>query len=141
LLDLINPVNHSRTPAQMRVYAAEPYVLAGDVYAVAPHTGRGGWSWYTGSAGWMYRLIVESLLGIRRDEHRLHLAPRLRSQWPGYKLSYRYGNTRYQIEVQRGDFAQPELTLSLDGEALPHAVIELVDDGVEHFVQVLVAMR
>jgi cellobiose phosphorylase len=137
LLDLINPVNHATTPQEMQTYAAEPYVLAGDVYAVAPHTGRGGWSWYTGSAGWMYRLIVESLLGVRREASRLYLEPRLRAAWPGYALSYRYGATRYAIEVKR-DPGVTGLVLEIDGVERSEAFIELVDDGVERRVLVRV---
>jgi cyclic beta-1,2-glucan synthetase len=87
---LINPVNHALSPSAVATYKVEPYVVAADVYAVVPHTGRGGWSWYTGSAGWMYRLIVESLLGLRLAEDRLHINPCLPAAWPGYRIDYRY---------------------------------------------------
>ncbi len=138
LLDLINPVNHAKTPAAMARYAAEPYVLAGDVYAVTPHTGRGGWSWYTGSAGWMYRLIVESLLGLRREGDTLHLKPLLRADWPGFKLRYRYRDTAYWIEIKRDAGATQAISLSVDGVVQAGPVIALVDDRVEHKVVVLV---
>ena len=77
-------------------------MVAADVYAVAPHTGRGGWTWYTGSAGWMYRLIVESLLGLKREGDRLHVTPCMPKAWNDYALSYRYEDTVYRIAVERG---------------------------------------
>jgi cyclic beta-1,2-glucan synthetase len=91
LTRMINPVSHASTPEACAIYKAEPYVMAADIYAVAPHVGRGGWSWYTGSAGWMYRLIVESLLGVERKGERLALAPQLPPDWEGFRLHYRYG--------------------------------------------------
>src|SRR5687767_15216801 len=100
LWSLINPVSHAGTPRDAAVYKVEPYVVAADVYAVAPHVGRGGWTWYTGSAGWMYRLIVESLLGLHREGDRLRLAPCLPAAWPGVALRYRYGDTVYRIDVR-----------------------------------------
>ena len=84
---MINPVNHGSTAETEAVYKVEPYVVAADVYAVAPHTGRGGWTWYTGSAGWMYRLIVESLLGLKLEGDRLHVTPCLPAEWSEFKLT------------------------------------------------------
>ena len=84
---MINPVNHARSAAAIATYKVEPYVVAADVYALAPHTGRGGWSWYTGSAGWMYRLLLESLLGLRLEGERLHVAPCLPAEWPGFAIT------------------------------------------------------
>ncbi len=100
LLSLINPLNHGSTPAGIATYKVEPYVVAADVYAVAPHTGRGGWTWYTGSAGWMYRLIVESLLGVRLDVDKLRFFPCLPDEWPSFKLHYRYRDTFYHVTVK-----------------------------------------
>src|ERR1044071_7001818 len=98
---MINPVNHARTPAEVAVYKVEPYVVSADVYSVAPHTGRGGWSWYTGSAGWMLRLITESLLGLHLEVTaagaRLRLAPCLPAGWPGHAVCYRWRETVYEI--------------------------------------------
>ncbi len=99
LFDIINPVNHSRSPEGTATYKVEPYVVAADVYALQPHTGRGGWTWYTGSAGWMYRLIVESLLGLRLEVDKLRFAPCLPPDWKGFKLHYRYRETVYHIAV------------------------------------------
>jgi cellobiose phosphorylase len=143
LTSMINPVNHARSPAGVKTYKVEPYVMAADVYAVAPHTGRGGWSWYTGSAGWMYRLIVESLLGVTRDGNRLRLAPCLPADWPGLALRYRYGSTPYEIEL-RQTFAEAgeaagASAVTVDGTARTDGAIPLVDDGTMH--RVLVEVR
>ncbi len=99
LLAMINPVNHARSPEGIATYKVEPYVVAADVYALSPHTGRGGWTWYTGSAGWMYRLIVESLLGLRLEVDKLRFAPCLPADWKTFKVHYRYRETVYHIAV------------------------------------------
>src|SRR3989344_5033086 len=101
LLAMINPVNHGRTPEGVATYKVEPYVAAADVYALTPHTGRGGWTWYTGSAGWMYRLIVESLLGLRLEVDKLYFAPCLPADWKTFKMHYRYRETVYYIVVSQ----------------------------------------
>ena len=101
LLAMINPVNHTRTQETVAVYKVEPYVVAADVYAVLPHVGRGGWSWYTGSAGWLYRLMLETLLGVTLEGGKLHLKPCLPSEWDRFTLDYRYGETTYHITVLR----------------------------------------
>jgi cyclic beta-1,2-glucan synthetase len=135
LLSMINPLNHSRTEEAVDVYKAEPYVVAADVYAVAPHTGRGGWTWYTGSAGWFYRLIVESLLGLRRQGDRLRIAPCMPREWKHYSLSYRYADTFYRIAVERSFVAnEPLIRATLDGTDLADPEIPLVDDRREHIV-------
>src|SRR5947199_10224873 len=101
LFALLNPIQHGGTAEQIATYKVEPYVVAADVYAVAPHIGRGGWTWYTGSAGWMYRLIVESLLGLTLHVDRLYLAPCLPPDWKEFALRYRHGKTYYDIVVRR----------------------------------------
>jgi cellobiose phosphorylase len=118
----------------MDVYKVEPYVISADVYAVEPHTGRGGWSWYTGSAGWMYRLIVESLLGLRMEAGKLRFAPVLPPAWEGFTMEYRHRNTLYRIDLRQRDAGTPS-TVSLDGMAQADGFIPLVDDGVEHSVE------
>ncbi len=135
LFDLLNPVRHGGTPKQIATYKVEPYVVAADVYAVAPHTGRGGWTWYTGSAGWMYRLLIETLLGVNLAGDQLRLTPRLPKGWKRYHVRYRYRQTVYQITISRlpadsGDANQ----LSLDGKELPGENVPLVDDRREHSV-------
>ncbi|HUH30160.1 MAG TPA: glycosyl hydrolase family 65 protein, partial [Rhodanobacter sp.] len=110
-------------------------VVSADVYAVAPHIGRGGWSWYTGSAGWMYRLIVESLLGLRLETMHLRFAPVLPPQWDGFAMDYRYRDTLYRINVEQVD-AGSASRVSLDGVVQTDGRIALIDDGVEHGVEI-----
>ncbi|ANX04201.1 cyclic beta 1-2 glucan synthetase [Immundisolibacter cernigliae] len=140
LLTMINPANHARSPAAIATYKVEPYVVAADVYAVAPHIGRGGWSWYTGSAGWMYRLIMESLLGLRLEADRLHLAPCLPADWQAFKLHYRYRETVYHVVVTQEvvcDAAQAEaMRMTVDGVERPDQTIHLVDDRRDHAVEI-----
>ncbi len=140
LFDIINPVNHAATPEGVARYKVEPYVMAADVYSVAPHTGRGGWSWYTGSAGWMYRLIIESLLGLRlvssSDGVRLMLSPCLPADWPGYTLEYRYRQTLYRIEVIQDSQDVSTVEVRFDGELLADGAVPLRDDGRSHAVEV-----
>ena len=136
LFRLINPVLHADTAARMETYKVEPYVVAADIYAVPPHAGRGGWTWYTGSAGWMYRLIMETLLGLNLEGEVLRLTPRLPKAWPGCKLHYRYRRTVYHITLARLPADAPVAsTLLLDGTNLPGNSFPLRDDLVEHFVE------
>lgn len=137
---MLNPVNHARSPVELATYKVEPYVVPADVYAVDPHTGRGGWTWYTGSAGWMYRLIVESLLGLTREGETLRLLPCLPAHWNSYKLRYRYRRSVYHIDVIQGD-AESTYTLKLDGVAWHEQSIPLLDDAREHRVEVQVGRR
>jgi cyclic beta-1,2-glucan synthetase len=142
LLSMINPVRHALSPAAIATYKAEPYVVAADVYAVAPHVGRGGWSWYTGSAGWMYRLMLESLLGLRLEGEELQFSPRLPAAWPGCAIHYRYRETMYHIVISQtpdGDHEGNHLiSVTLDGVGQPGKVISLVDDRREHAVEIRV---
>jgi cyclic beta-1,2-glucan synthetase len=145
LMGMINPVRHGDSPGRTAVYKVEPYVAAADVYALAPHTGRGGWTWYTGSAGWMYRLIVESLLGLRLTadpkSSRLHFEPCLPGNWQGYKLRYRYRQTVYHINVRQSSGAQAGMAISVDGVVQAEPAILLVDDRREHQVDVNLQVR
>jgi cyclic beta-1,2-glucan synthetase len=136
LLAMINPVNHARSPEGTATYKVEPYVVAADVYAVSPHTGRGGWTWYTGSAGWMYRLIVESLLGLRLEVDRLHVAPCLPTDWKGFTLHYRYRETLYHIRVLQDSAGNGETSVFVDGAEQHDKAIPLVNDRQEHSVEV-----
>ncbi len=136
LLSMINPVNHARTAEAMATYKVEPYVMAADVYALSPHTGRGGWTWYTGSAGWMYRLIVESLLGLRLEVDKLHFAPCLPADWKAFKVHYRYRETVYHIAVLQTRAANGGMTVTVDGIERDDKAIPLVDDRQEHSVEV-----
>ena len=136
LLAMINPVNHAASPAAVANYGVEPYVVAADVYALAPHIGRGGWTWYTGSAGWMYRLIVESLLGLRLEVDKLRFAPCLPADWKEFKVHYRYRETVYHIAVLQTADAHAGMTVTVDGMERDDQAIPLVDDRQEHSAEV-----
>jgi cyclic beta-1,2-glucan synthetase len=139
LSNMINPVNHAKTKLDMHRYMIEPYVVAADVYGVAPHTGRGGWSWYTGSAGWMYRLLVESLLGLSLEGDRLRISPCLPHDWQGYQMVYRYRQTHYHINLmQIQSNAGSSLTITVDGVTRDDNTVELIDDVQHHRVEVVV---
>ncbi len=137
LFDLINPVQHALDPADIDTYKVEPYVLAADVLAVAPHTGRGGWTWYTGSAGWMYRLIAESMLGLRRNGQRLILRPNLPAKWTTLEIDYRFGEAMYRIRVVRD--AEGPATVEVDGVMQDEMVLALAPDNAVHDVLVRIA--
>jgi cellobiose phosphorylase len=139
LFALLNPIHHGGTPRQIATYKVEPYVVAADVYAIAPHSGRGGWTWYTGSAGWMYRLLIETLLGVNLEGDQLRLAPRLPKSWTTCKIHYRYRQTVYHITITRlvADSADTNL-LSLDGQEISGRTISLRDDRHEHAVELKV---
>ncbi len=135
LLTMINPVNHGSAKG-IGTYKVEPYVVAADIYAVAPHTGRGGWTWYTGSAGWMYRLVLESLLGLRLEVDRLYVEPCIPNDWEGFTVHYRYRETVYHIKVAQGRRGKGITRVTVDGVKQKDVFIPLVDDHVEHVVEV-----
>jgi cellobiose phosphorylase len=135
LLSLINPINHGRTLSEINTYKVEPYVMAADVYGVYPHTGRGGWTWYTGSAGWMYQLILSSVLGLRREGDKLWLAPVTPQSWEEFSINYQWRTSTYRIHAMRSDTAK-SLTVRLDGNDQSDPYITLVDDGLVHQVEV-----
>ena len=126
LFGMLNPIHHASTPEQLETYKVEPYVMSADIYAAAPHTGRGGWTWYTGAAGWMYRLILETLLGITIEGSQLRIAPCVPAHWQNYKIHYRYRDTIYHITINC------EIKQTLRSEKL----IKLENDGIEHFIQI-----
>ena len=104
LLEMLSPISHADTPEKAATYKVEPYVVAADIYGVEPHVGRGGWTWYTGSAAWMYRVALESVLGFRvHGGDTLRIRPCIPDHWPGFRISYRLadGKTRYEIEVRQ----------------------------------------
>jgi cyclic beta-1,2-glucan synthetase len=135
---MLNPVNHGRTAADEARYKTEPYVMAGDVYARAPHAGRGGWSWYTGSAGWMYRAGTESILGLRRRGETFVVDPCIPSSWPEYQIAWRYLDSRYAITVSNpARRCRGVAKATLDGAPVDAAAIPLVNDGRTHDVQIV----
>ncbi len=139
LFALIDPVNHAKSPDAIAVYKTEPYVLASDVYALTPHAGRGGWTWYTGSAGWMVQFILESLLGLRVEADKLHLAPCVPAAWASFRVRYRYRETLYHIDVQRTSIANVGPSLTVDGMEVPGTTIAMVDDHRPHLVEVKIS--
>ena len=133
LFSLINPIRHADSRRATASYKVEPYVLAANVYSAIGHEGRGGWTWYTGSAGWMYRLLLEDLLGLRLEVDTLTFSPLLPAEWNEYTLHYRYRNTFYHIRVVKlGPQATHVHRVLLDGAEQQDRSIHLVDDGNEH---------
>jgi cyclic beta-1,2-glucan synthetase len=138
LFHMLNPVNHTRTGPDVARYRGEPYVVAGDVCAHPEHAGRAGWTWYTGSAGWMYRAGLENILGLRRHGQTFELDPCIPSSWPEYEITWRFGRTRYEISVTNPERRCRGIEAArLDGVAVDHRAIALVDDGGTHEVRVV----
>jgi cellobiose phosphorylase len=135
LTSMINPVHHSSSEEAMKTYQVEPYVMAADIFAQGDHAGRGGWTWYTGSAGWMYRLMLESILGLSLEVDKLHFRPCLPQTWDGFKIHYRYRETVYHITVAGGSGTRNEAEVVLDGIPLEENHIPLNNDRKEHFVE------
>jgi len=133
LFSLLNPIRHADSPERASMYKVEPYVMAADVYSAKGHEGRGGWTWYTGSAAWMYRLLIEELLGLRLEVDTLSFSPLLPAEWDGYTLHYRYRNTFYHIRIVKAG-SQPwnVRRVVLDDAEQGDSKIHLVDDGHEH---------
>jgi cyclic beta-1,2-glucan synthetase len=141
LLAMINPVNHGGSREAIATYRVEPYVVAADIYSLPPHTGRGGWSWYTGSAGWMYRLIMESLLGLRLDVDKLYFEPLLPSSWNAFKVHYRFRETVYHITVLQLSNGNAEPNVTVDGIIQNQVYVPLVDDHNEHRAEIKIPRR
>ncbi|HZY43709.1 MAG TPA: glycosyl transferase, partial [Anaerolineae bacterium] len=132
------PIYHSDTPDKVARYMVEPYVIAADVYNAPSHVGRGGWTWYTGSSGWMYRVGLEAILGIRRMGKALQIDPCIPKTWPSYQVTYRVGETTFQISVENpAGVNRGVKQLKLDGSVLNSNEIPLLDDGSQHAVHVL----
>ena len=135
---MLNPINHTRTPADVQRYKAEPYVVAADVYTRAPHVGRGGWTWYTGSAAWMYRVGLESILGLRRRGSTFSVTPCVPGTWERFLVRWQHGGCRYKISVENPDrIACGVLSATLDGVPVDPMAIPLANDGAAHRVRVL----
>ncbi|WP_447858344.1 GH36-type glycosyl hydrolase domain-containing protein [Enterobacter ludwigii] len=134
LWSMINPINHTLNAGEVAKYKAEPYVMSADVYSVEPHTGRAGWSWYTGSAGWAYRLLTEELLGIKQYGTSFTLHAQFPDEWSSFGLTYQHGYSQYHITVSRGG---TEYQVLMDGVILPDDRIPLLDDGQNHTVDII----
>jgi len=138
LFHMLNPINHMRTLEDTERYRAEPYVVAADVYAHPMHVGRGGWTWYTGSAGWMYQAAIHSLLGLRRRGTTMSLSPCIPMVWPQYSLEWTIGRTRYRITVLNPEHrSQGVASAELDGVAVDTHAIPIEDDGARHEVTIV----
>ena len=134
---MINPVNRGGSPPAIATYKVEPYVVAADVYGVAPHTGRGGWTWYTGSAGWMYRVALENLLGLEVQGGVIRLHPCIPTAWPRFELTFRKGKTTWHIVVENPRQVSTGVSrVSVDNGDRPDHDIPLTDDGQTHEVRV-----
>ncbi len=136
---MLNPINHARTEAGVQRYKVEPYVVAADVYAEPPHVGRGGWTWYTGSAGWMYRAGLESILGFRLRGTRLVVDPCIPRAWPGFEMVFRYGSARYDLVVENPrDASRGVSSVEVDGVSLDGDLsIGLADDRKTHRIRIV----
>ena len=138
LFHMINPINHARTEIEYARYKVEPYVVSADVYAVSPHAGRGGWSWYTGAAGWLYSVGVESILGIRKRGNMLHFDPCIPEGWKEYRTRYRFCSTTYDIRVENlQGVSKGVLKVTADEAVCQENTVNLVDDGREHRIVVV----
>jgi cyclic beta-1,2-glucan synthetase len=138
LFHMLNPVNHTRTKGDVARYKAEPYAVAGDVYARAPNIGRGGWSWYTGSAGWMYRAGLEYILGLRRRGATFSIDPCIPSLWPTYQITWTFHGTRYEILVSNPERrCRGVARATLDGGIVDSGAIPFIEDGGNHQVHVV----
>jgi len=136
LFNFINPVRHGDSEAAIRRYKIEPYVVAGDVYTNIQHAGRGGWSWYTGAAGWMYRLATESLLGLHLEVDHLRITPLMPEKWESLTIHYRYRDTFYNIQVHNLGGGQTVRRVTVEGVDQPELTIPLVDDRHERKVEI-----
>jgi cyclic beta-1,2-glucan synthetase len=133
---MMNPIELNRSPEEVARYRGEPYVVAADVYAAAGHVGQSGWTWYTGSAGWMYRIWIEEVLGFRRRGDRFTVDPAIPDEWEGFELTYRHGSTTYEVVVRRGE--SPEIVVEVDGEGVPGGFVSLTEAGGTRHVNVVI---
>jgi len=138
LFHLINPINHTRTAEGVERYRVEPYVVAADVYAHAMHVGRGGWTWYTGSAGWMYRAAVQAMLGLSLHDSTWSIEPCIPTLWPEYSLTWTRGTTRYIVTVHNPDHVNRGVaSAEIDGVAVDPLAMPFLDDGATHHVTIV----
>jgi cellobiose phosphorylase len=138
LFNLVNPINHARTQSELARYKVEPYVMAADVYSTPLYVGRGGWTWYTGSAAWMYRVGLEHILGFKLEGEYLLIDPCIPQSWNKYEVSYNYKSSTYHIIVENPQgVCKGVRTVLLDGQKVPDKRIHLVDDGIRHVVRIV----
>jgi cyclic beta-1,2-glucan synthetase len=135
--DLLSPIQHTLKAEQVERYKVEPYVVVADIYGEPPHTGRGGWTWYTGSASWLYRVMLESILGFHPHGDRLRIEPCIPRAWPSFAITYRYHSATYRITVENPqEVERGIMEISVDGRKLDGPDIPLTDDGKTHEIRV-----
>jgi cyclic beta-1,2-glucan synthetase len=143
LFDLLNPIRHSETAEAVQRYMVEPYVACADVYSETPHVGRGGWTWYTGSAAWLYRGGLEAVLGFHRQGDKLRIDPCIPREWPGFQLTYRHRGAQhvscYEVSVENpGKVCRGVKEIELDGQTMAAGdAVDLVDDGLTHKLRIV----
>jgi cyclic beta-1,2-glucan synthetase len=141
LLSMLNPIRHSDSPTAILRFKVEPYVVPADIYSVPPHAGRGGWTWYTGSAAWLYRVTLERLLGFRLQGDHVLLDPCIPQSWPGFSMTYRHRSTRYEIAVENPlGVCSGVLAVKVDDDTMTgdqKNLIGLVDDGATHRILIV----
>jgi cyclic beta-1,2-glucan synthetase len=139
LFNLLNPIHHAGRRTDVHRYKVEPYVVAADIYSEPPHAGRGGWTWYTGAAGWLYRTGLEWILGLQKQGSVLRIDPCIPRGWRSFEINYRHGDTRYRITVENPNgVCRGVSRISLDGASVPGApLVPLSDDGGKHRIQVV----
>jgi cyclic beta-1,2-glucan synthetase len=137
LYNMINPITHAQNYSDAMLYKQEPYVMCADVYSKFPYAGRGGWSWYTGSASWMYQAGIEYILGIKREQDKLYVRPVIPAEWKQFSFTYKFGKTRYLIDVFNPNGKGPQnIEIMMDGKKIDGDSIQMKDDSKEHFVMV-----
>jgi cyclic beta-1,2-glucan synthetase len=142
LLRMLNPVEHARDDEDRERYKIEPYVISSDVYSLGGHVGRGGWTWYTGAAAWIYRVWLEEVFGFQRRGDTLTINPVIPKDWTGFRLQYRYQNTLYRIVVENPDHCSRGVTLvELDGIAIADKMVTLRNDALPHEVRVVLGTQ
>jgi cyclic beta-1,2-glucan synthetase len=142
LLHMLNPINHSKSLEGAQIYRVEPYVVAADIYSAPGYPGRGGWTWYTGSAGWLYQAGLQAVLGLEQRAEELHVNPCIPADWEGFEITLRRGETKYEIKIIRDtqEAGAPSPT-DPDEAAGTHAVLRFTDDGKTHHVRLTVGQR
>jgi cellobiose phosphorylase len=135
---LLNPILHADASEKAAHYRVEPYVVAADIYGASPFTGQGGWTWYTGSSGWMYRLGLEGFLGFKKRGDRLEIDPQIPRDWPGFHITYRFGTTTYEFQVENSSHVHRGVKqVSLNSQTLPDKSIPLLQDGGKYSVLIV----
>ena len=139
LYNMLIPINHTNTPMEVLRYKTEPYVMAADVYAVQPHAGRGGWSWYTGASSWMYRVGLQHILGFNKQGNKLMINPSIPKSWREYKIEYQYMDTKYNIEVKNPEQVNTGVrSIIMNGNIREGSMeIPLINDGKEHQIEII----